>query len=146
RDDEGRRAHDDRRRAARLARAGREGARAAPARAVGQHRARDLRGLPPAAAGAAGGVPGVTDREASVKATSHGADEVRCRDTSPLRVDLACAEPAFLDLTFVGLDGVPRLGEERLANDLLRSPGGGAIPVVGAARLGLSTALVSPVG
>jgi sugar/nucleoside kinase (ribokinase family) len=63
-----------------------------------------------------------------------------------LRVDLACAEPAFLDLTFVGLDGVPRLGEERLANDLLRSPGGGAIPVVGAARLGLSTALVSPVG
>jgi sugar/nucleoside kinase (ribokinase family) len=61
-------------------------------------------------------------------------------------VDLACAEPAFLDLTFAGLEGVPRPGEERLANDLLRSPGGGAITAVGGARLGLSTALVSPIG
>jgi sugar/nucleoside kinase (ribokinase family) len=63
-----------------------------------------------------------------------------------MKVDLACAEPAFLDLTFAGLEGVPRPGEERLANDLLRSPGGGAITAVGAARLGLSSALVSPIG
>jgi sugar/nucleoside kinase (ribokinase family) len=63
-----------------------------------------------------------------------------------LSVDLACAEPAFLDLTFAGLEGVPRPGEERLANDLLRSPGGGAITAVGGARLGLNTALVSPIG
>jgi sugar/nucleoside kinase (ribokinase family) len=63
-----------------------------------------------------------------------------------MSVDLACAEPAFLDLTFAGLEGVPRPGEERLANDLLRSPGGGAITAVGAARLGLVSALVSPVG
>jgi sugar/nucleoside kinase (ribokinase family) len=63
-----------------------------------------------------------------------------------MRVDLACAEPAFLDLTFAGLEGVPRPGEERLANDLLRSPGGGAITAVGGARLGLNTALVSPIG
>jgi sugar/nucleoside kinase (ribokinase family) len=63
-----------------------------------------------------------------------------------VNIDLACAEPAFLDLTFAGLEGVPRPGEERLANDLLRSPGGGAITAVGGARLGLSTALVSPVG
>jgi sugar/nucleoside kinase (ribokinase family) len=63
-----------------------------------------------------------------------------------MTVDLACAEPAFLDLTFAGLEGVPRPGEERLANDLLRSPGGGAITAVGAARLGLASALVSPIG
>ncbi len=89
----------------------------------------------------------MTDREASVKAIPHGADEVRCRDGSPMSpVDIACAEPAFLDLTFAGLENVPRLGEERLANDLLRSPGGGAITAVGAARLGLSSALVSPLG
>ena len=61
-------------------------------------------------------------------------------------VDLACAEPAFLDLTMTGLDAVPSPGEERLATDFLRSPGGGAITAVGAARLGLSSALVSPVG
>jgi sugar/nucleoside kinase (ribokinase family) len=63
-----------------------------------------------------------------------------------LSVDVACAEPAFLDLTFAGLEGIPRPGEERLASDLLRSPGGGAITAVGAARLGLSSALVSPLG
>jgi sugar/nucleoside kinase (ribokinase family) len=61
-------------------------------------------------------------------------------------VDLACAEPAFLDLTMVGLDALPGPGEERMATDFLRSPGGGAITAVGAARLGLSSALVSPVG
>jgi ribokinase len=63
-----------------------------------------------------------------------------------MTIDLACAEPAFLDLTFMGLEEVPVAGEERLAQDLLRSPGGGAITAVGAARLGLTTALVSPLG
>jgi sugar/nucleoside kinase (ribokinase family) len=61
-------------------------------------------------------------------------------------IDLACAEPAFLDLTFDGLEAIPRPGEERLARDFLRSPGGGAITAVGAARLGLTSALVSPLG
>jgi ribokinase len=61
-------------------------------------------------------------------------------------VDIACAEPAFLDLTMAGLDQIPGPGEERLATDFLRSPGGGAITAVGAARLGLSSALVSPLG
>jgi len=61
-------------------------------------------------------------------------------------VDLACAEPAFLDLTMTGLDAIPGPGEERLATDFLRSPGGGAITAVGAARLGLSSTLVSPLG
>jgi ribokinase len=61
-------------------------------------------------------------------------------------IDLACAESAFLDLTMVGLDAIPRPGEERLAQDFVRSPGGGAITAVGAARLGLSSSLVSPLG
>jgi sugar/nucleoside kinase (ribokinase family) len=61
-------------------------------------------------------------------------------------VDFAVATPTFLDLTFVGLEGLPELGEERFAGELLRSPGGGAIIAVGAARLGMSTALASPLG
>jgi sugar/nucleoside kinase (ribokinase family) len=63
-----------------------------------------------------------------------------------MTVDLAVATPAFLDLTFVGLEGLPVLGEERFAGDLLRSPGGGAITAVGAARLGLAAALAAPLG
>jgi ribokinase len=61
-------------------------------------------------------------------------------------IDLAVTTPAFLDLTFVGLEALPGPGEERFAGDLLRSPGGGAITVVAAARLGLKAALVAPLG
>ena len=60
--------------------------------------------------------------------------------------DLVIATPSFLDLTVVGLEALPALGEERFAGDLLRSPGGGAITAVAATRLGLSTALVAPLG
>jgi sugar/nucleoside kinase (ribokinase family) len=63
-----------------------------------------------------------------------------------MTVDLAVATPTFLDLTFVGLEGLPGAGEERFAADLVRSPGGGAITAVGAARLGLATALAAPLG
>src|SRR4051812_25447396 len=63
-----------------------------------------------------------------------------------MSVDLAVATPTYLDLTLVGLESLPVLGEERFAADLLRSPGGGAIIAVGAARLGVSTALVAPLG
>jgi ribokinase len=52
-----------------------------------------------------------------------------------MNIDLAVATPTFLDLTFVGLEGLPAAGEERFAADLVRSPGGGAITAVGAARL-----------
>ncbi|HST41618.1 MAG TPA: PfkB family carbohydrate kinase [Conexibacter sp.] len=62
------------------------------------------------------------------------------------RVDLVCGDPAFVDLTFAGLDGLPGLGEERHARDLLRSPGGAATVAIGAARLGLSVALATPLG
>src|SRR5262245_66429932 len=60
--------------------------------------------------------------------------------------DLVVATPVFLDLTFVGLEALPALGEERFAGALVRSPGGGAITAVGAARLGLSTAVAAPLG
>lgn len=61
-------------------------------------------------------------------------------------IDVAVATTPFLDLTFTGLDGIPGPGEERYAGGLHRSPGGGAITAVGAARLGLSTALAGPLG
>jgi sugar/nucleoside kinase (ribokinase family) len=61
-------------------------------------------------------------------------------------VDLAVLTPAYLDMTFVGLEGLPGPGEERFAGDLLRSPGGGAISAVGASRLGLSAVLIAPLG
>ena len=63
-----------------------------------------------------------------------------------LRVELAVSTPAFLDLTFVGLEALPEPGEERFAGELVRSPGGGAITAVAASRLGLDTALVAPIG
>ena len=63
-----------------------------------------------------------------------------------MSVDVVVAVPAFMDMTFVGLEGLPGLGEERFAGDLVRSPGGGAITAIGAARLGLSTVLAAPLG
>jgi ribokinase len=63
-----------------------------------------------------------------------------------MSVDVVVAVPAFMDMTFVGLEGLPSLGEERFAGDLVRTPGGGAITAIGTARLGLSTALAAPVG
>ena len=63
-----------------------------------------------------------------------------------MNVDLAVLTPTYLDYTFVGLEALPGPGEERFAGDMLRSPGGGAITAVGAQRLGLTTALVAPLG
>src|SRR4051795_7634280 len=63
-----------------------------------------------------------------------------------MSVDVVVSVPAFLDMTFVGLEGLPGLGEERFAGDLVRSPGGGAITAIGTARLGLSTAMCAPLG
>jgi ribokinase len=63
-----------------------------------------------------------------------------------MSVDVVVAVPAFMDMTFVGLEGLPALGEERFAGDLVRTPGGGAITAIGTARLGLSTALAAPLG
>jgi ribokinase len=60
--------------------------------------------------------------------------------------DLACGTAAFLDLTFAGLEALPAAGEERFAEALLRSPGGGASTAIGAARLGLDVVQAAPLG
>ena len=63
-----------------------------------------------------------------------------------MTVDVAVLTPTYLDYTFVGLEALPAPGEERFAGDMLRSPGGGGIIALAAARLGLSVALVAPLG
>jgi sugar/nucleoside kinase (ribokinase family) len=63
-----------------------------------------------------------------------------------MSVDVVVTATAFMDITFVGLESVPRPGEERFAGDLLRSPGGGAINAIGVSRLGLRAALAVPLG
>jgi sugar/nucleoside kinase (ribokinase family) len=63
-----------------------------------------------------------------------------------MSVDVVVTATPFMDLTFIGLEALPKAGEERFAGDLLRSPGGGAINAIGAARLGLRTALAAPLG
>ncbi len=63
-----------------------------------------------------------------------------------MSIDLAVLTPTYLDYTFVGLEALPAPGEERFAGDMLRSPGGGGISAVAAARLGLATALIAPLG
>jgi sugar/nucleoside kinase (ribokinase family) len=61
-------------------------------------------------------------------------------------LELVVATPVFLDLTFVGLESLPSLGEEKFAADMIRSPGGGAITAVGASRLGVTAAVAAPLG
>jgi ribokinase len=63
-----------------------------------------------------------------------------------MSVDVVVTATAFMDITFIGLEAVPRPGEERFAGDLLRSPGGGAINAIGVSRLGLTAALAVPLG
>jgi sugar/nucleoside kinase (ribokinase family) len=63
-----------------------------------------------------------------------------------MSVDVVVTATAFMDITFIGLESVPRPGEERFAGDLLRSPGGGAINAIGLSRLGLHAALAVPLG
>ena len=60
--------------------------------------------------------------------------------------DVAVVGAPFLDLTFVGLPRTPGLGEEVVARELRTAPGGTGMQAIGAARLGLTTALISPVG
>jgi sugar/nucleoside kinase (ribokinase family) len=55
-------------------------------------------------------------------------------------IDVLCAARAYLDLTFTGLRALPQLGREEFAEQLIRSPGGGALNAIGTARLGLRTA------
>ena len=61
-------------------------------------------------------------------------------------LDVVCAGPPFLDITFSGLGALPSLGEERLADSISLTPGGLANVALGATRLGLRAAVFSPVG
>jgi ribokinase len=61
-------------------------------------------------------------------------------------VDVVCADPVFLDLTFGGLAAMPPGGTEYFARELYESPGGAAITAIGLARLGLRVAITAPLG
>lgn len=65
-------------------------------------------------------------------------------EASPL--DILCAGPPFLDITFSGLEALPALGEERLARSISLTPGGLANVALGATRLGLHAGVFWPVG
>jgi sugar/nucleoside kinase (ribokinase family) len=58
--------------------------------------------------------------------------------------ELVCAGPVTLDMTLVGLEELPRPGEERFGSELVVAPGAFGTIAVGAARLGLRTAVVAP--
>jgi sugar/nucleoside kinase (ribokinase family) len=70
--------------------------------------------------------------------------------TEPVRqsrsLDVVCAGPPFLDITFSGLEALPALGEERLAQSISLTPGGLANVALGATRLGLRAGVFWPVG
>lgn len=59
---------------------------------------------------------------------------------------MAVVGAPFLDLTFEALPRLPRVGEEVLARALHVAPGGHGMQAIAAARLGLDTALVAPLG
>jgi sugar/nucleoside kinase (ribokinase family) len=61
-------------------------------------------------------------------------------------VDVVCADPVFLDLTFMGLTELPSTGHERFARDLQTSPAGAATTALGLARLGVRVAVAAPLG
>lgn len=63
-----------------------------------------------------------------------------------MSVDVVCAGVPFLDITFTGLDRMPVLGEERMAERIRFTPGGLANVALGLTRLGLRAVLWSPVG
>ncbi len=60
--------------------------------------------------------------------------------------DVVVAGPPFLDVGFLGLPRLPRLGEEVNAAELALGAGGAAIIAVAASRLGLRSAVAWPVG
>jgi ribokinase len=60
--------------------------------------------------------------------------------------DVAIVGAPFLDLTFEGLERIPMEGEELIAHALHVAPGGTGMQAIAAARLGLSVALIAPIG
>lgn len=62
-----------------------------------------------------------------------------------MTVDIACLGTPFLDISFMGLRGLPAPGAEVFSTDLRTAPGGVAIIALAARRLGASATVVSPV-
>jgi sugar/nucleoside kinase (ribokinase family) len=60
-------------------------------------------------------------------------------------VDVVCAAPPYLDITFSGMSRFPTLGEERLASAIAFTPGGIANVARGLHRLGLRTVISSQI-
>jgi sugar/nucleoside kinase (ribokinase family) len=60
--------------------------------------------------------------------------------------EVAVVGAPFLDFTFEGLERVPHIGEELIASRLHIAPGGSGMQAIGAARLGVETALIAPLG
>jgi sugar/nucleoside kinase (ribokinase family) len=63
-----------------------------------------------------------------------------------MSVDVVCAGVPFLDITFTGLERMPTLGEERMAERVQFTAGGLANIALGLHRLGLRATLWSPIG
>jgi len=63
-----------------------------------------------------------------------------------MTIDVAVVGAPFFDLTFEGLERVPRPGEEVVGTALHIAPGGTGMQAIGAARLGLTVALVASLG
>lgn len=63
-----------------------------------------------------------------------------------MNIDVVCADPAFLDITFEGLDALPPPGSEFFARELHESAGGAAITAIGLSRLDLKVATTAPLG
>jgi sugar/nucleoside kinase (ribokinase family) len=63
-----------------------------------------------------------------------------------MSIDVVCTGMVFLDMTFEGLNELPENGRERWATDLHETPGGAATTAVGVRRLGLTAAVVAPLG
>ncbi|MDX6573534.1 MAG: hypothetical protein QOC86_2690 [Gaiellales bacterium] len=63
-----------------------------------------------------------------------------------MSLDVICVGGPFLDITFSGLEAMPALGEERLAERVQFTPGGLANVAIGLRRLGLEPAIWSPIG
>ncbi len=63
-----------------------------------------------------------------------------------MTVEVVCAGVPFLDVTFLGLDELPVLGQEKMAQRVELTAGGLANVALGLTRLEVSTAIVSPIG
>jgi ribokinase len=63
-----------------------------------------------------------------------------------VKVDVACVGDPFLDLIFLGLNGMPVPGEEQLAASLVVVPGGMANVAYALGRLGLAAVVCAPIG